>query len=73
MGSAASSIEDLPERVDLATIEGRIAELQLNVRVDMVRFNLLRDKEGRVSRIQALQLIENKFPPIYSLNCLGSL
>lgn len=68
MGSAASSLDDLPERVDLETIQETIERLKLDVQIDLVRFNLLKDKEGRISRVHALQLIENKLPPILSVN-----
>ncbi len=71
MGAAASSFSaDLPERIDIATLEAVIARLKLNVHVDMIRFNLMKDKNETISRTQALQLIENKLPPIYSLNGL---
>ncbi len=74
MGAAASSLSaDLPERIDLATLEGVINRFKLNVHVDMIRFNLMKDKDGTISRQQALVLIENKLPPIYSLNGLVSV
>lgn len=72
MGSAASSyiVDELPERMDLEMIQSTIERSKMNVQIDMVRFNLLKDKDGTISRVHALQLIENKLPPIYSLNCL---
>ncbi len=72
MGSAASSLDELPERMDLKIIQTLIEKSKANVQIDMVRFNLLKDKDGTISRVQALQLIENKMPPIYSVNCLLS-
>jgi hypothetical protein len=72
MGAAASSISSLPERVDITTIERLLCEYKLNVQVDMIRFNLMKDDMDTISRSQALQLIENKLPPIYSLNALLS-
>jgi hypothetical protein len=71
MGTAASSFSDLPERIDLPTLERILAKYKLTVQIDMIRFNLMKDpKDGTISRTQALQLIENKLPPIYSLNAL---
>lgn len=68
MGAAASSFSDLPERMDIDTIESVLQQMNLDVKIDMIRFNLLKDSEGKIGRLQALQLIENKLPPIYSLN-----
>lgn len=71
MGAAASSVQgEIPERVDLRTMDRFMAKYGIRVEIDMVRFNLLKDKEGTVSRRDALQLIENKLPPIYSVNAL---
>ena len=72
MGAAASSVTDLPERVDLATIDDTLRRFKLgHVQIDMVRFDLLKDKNNTISRGEALQLIENKLPPIYSLNAIA--
>lgn len=73
MGAAASYIDDIPDRVDLETIDALLKKYRLEVQIDMVRFNLLKDVRGTVSRTEALQLIENKLPPIYSANCLVAL
>lgn len=70
MGSAASSLDSFPERVDLATLQSIVESLKPGVEIDLIRFNLLKDRGGKISRLHALQLIENKLPPIYSLNCL---
>ncbi len=72
MGSAASSLTDLPDRVDLFTINTTLRKFKLGqVQIDMVRFDLLKDENDTVSRRDALQLIENKLPPIYSLNAIA--
>jgi len=68
MGAAASSFKDLPDRMDLETIESFLLQYNINVKIDMVRFNMLKDSEGKISRLEALQLTENKLPPIFSLN-----
>lgn len=73
MGAAASYIDGIPERVDLQTINILMKKHRIEVQIDMVRFNLLKDANETVSRTEALQLIENKLPPIYSANCLVSL
>ncbi len=72
MGAAASSLSaDVPERVDLETIEMLLRRFKLtHVHIDMIRFNLMKDRNGTISRSQALVLIENKLPPIYSLNAI---
>ncbi len=71
MGAAASALQgEIPDRVDIMTIERLTKQYGLKVEIDMVRFNLIRDDDGTVSRKDALQLIENKLPPIYSLNYL---
>jgi hypothetical protein len=68
MGAATSLLTELPERLTINDIESILIKHKLNVKIDMVRFNLLKDCSGSISRAQALQLIENKLPPIYSLN-----
>ncbi len=68
MGVASSLLTDLPERLTLSEIESLVRQYKLNVTVDLVRFDLLKDGKGRISRHEALQLIENKLPPIYSIN-----
>lgn len=71
MGAAASSLQgEIPERVDIRTIDKFTAKYGIKVQIDMVRFNVLKDEDGTISRRDALQLIENKLPPIYSLNAL---
>jgi hypothetical protein len=71
MGAAASSVQgELPDRLDLKTIDNFLAKYGLKVEIDIVRFNLLKDATGTVSRTEALQLIENKLPPIYSVNAM---
>ncbi len=71
MGAAASALSnEIPDRVDLMTIDRLTRKFGLKVDIDMVRFNVLKDRDGTVSRRDALQLIENKLPPIYSLNAL---
>lgn len=71
MGAAASALEsDIPARVDIKTIDQLTHKFGLKVEIDMVRFNLIKDDEGKISRKDALKLIENKLPPIYSLNAL---
>jgi hypothetical protein len=73
MGAAASYLDNIPERVDLETIGVITRRYKINVQIDKVRFDLLRDREGTVSRMEAMQLIENKLPPIYSTNALISM
>lgn len=71
MGAAASSVQgEIPDRVDLRTIHMFIEKYGMKVEIDMVRFNLLKADDGTISRRDALQLIENKLPPIYSLNAI---
>lgn len=71
MGAAASSLQgEIPDRVDLRTIDKFTAKYGIHVQIDMVRFNILKDSDGTISRRDALQLIENKLPPIYSVNSL---
>lgn len=71
MGAAASSLlGEIPDRVDIRTIDKFTAKYGINVQIDMVRFNILKDSDGTISRRDALQLIENKLPPIYSVNAL---
>lgn len=71
MGAAASALSnEIPDRVDLMTIDRLTRKFGLKVDIDMVRFDVLKDRDGTVSRRDALQLIENKLPPIYSLNAL---
>ena len=71
MGAAASSLQgEIPDRVDLDIIEQFMQKYGIKVEIDMVRFNLLKDADGTISRRDALQLIENKLPPIYSVNAL---
>ena len=71
MGAAASSLQgEIPDRVDLDIIEQFMQKYGIKVAIDMVRFNLLKDADGTISRRDALQLIENKLPPIYSVNAL---
>ena len=72
MGAAASSVSDLPDRVDLPMINATLRRYKLgHVNIDMVRFDLLKDHNDTISRVEALQLIENKLPPIYSLNAIA--
>ncbi len=68
MGVASSLLTDLPERLDMDEIEALIKQYKLGIQIDKVRFDLLKDQKGRVSRQDALQLIENKLPQIYSIN-----
>ena len=63
-------MEDIPERVDAEDISCIIKKFKLNVQIDKTRFDLIKDKKGTVSRGEAFQLIENKLPPIYSMNAL---
>lgn len=68
MGTASSLANELPERMDIDQIEDILRKFDKDTHIDMLRFNLMKDRYGTVSRAQALQLIENKFPPIFSLN-----
>jgi len=70
MGTAASCFDDIPNRVDLDDIACITKRFGIKVQIDIVRFDLLKDKKGTVSKSQAIQLIENKLPPIYSTNAL---
>lgn len=70
MGTAASCLNDIPDRVDLDDIACITKRFGIRIQIDVVRFDLLKDKKGMVSKAQALQLIENKLPPIYSTNVL---
>jgi len=70
MGTAASCFDDIPSRVDLDDIAAITKKFGISVQIDVVRFDLLKDKKGFVSKSQAIQLIENKLPPIYSTNAL---
>jgi hypothetical protein len=71
MGTSASLSMNLPDRLDVDQINNLIDEYNLRINIDMIRFDLIKDKkDGTVSRSQALQLIENKLPPIYSMNGL---
>jgi hypothetical protein len=71
MGAAASSLNgEIPDRVDVATMDRFMSKYGIRVEIDMVRFNLLKDSHGTIARRDALQLIENKLPPIYSVNAI---
>jgi hypothetical protein len=71
MGTSASLTMNLPDRLDVDQINNLIDEYRLGICIDMIRFDLIKDrKDGTVSRSQALHLIENKLPPIYSMNGL---
>lgn len=64
MGAGASSMDDLPKRVTLKDIHDIMDRLNTHVAIDTVRFNAIQDTDGYVTRLQALQLIENKQPKI---------
>lgn len=68
MGSVPSTFDDLPDKVSWEEIEDFIAKNGLQVKINRIRFDLLKNCDGKISRLAALQLIENKQPPIYSLN-----
>jgi len=72
MGAAASSLKgEIPDRVDIHTMERFMEKYGIkNVEIDKVRFSLLKDGNDTVSRSEALHLIENKLPPIFSVNAL---
>jgi hypothetical protein len=70
MGSAVSLSSDIPERVDLETCQ-KLANHFGVKNIDFTRFDLIKDKDGTISRHEALQIAENKMPRIYSVNpCL---
>lgn len=68
MGSVPSTFDDLPDKVSWDEIEDFITKNGLQVKINRIRFDLLKNCDGKISRLAALQLIENKQPPIYSLN-----
>lgn len=73
MGAGASgyAAEDLPERMDKETLERLARTAGVDILVNPVRFDMMKDKEGTISRAQALQLLENKMPAILSVNPMG--
>ena len=71
MGAAASSLQgEIPDRVDLKTIDRFMRKYGIDVQIEMVRFNIIKDADDKISRSEALKLIENKLPPIYSVNAI---
>jgi hypothetical protein len=73
MGAASSALQgELPERMDIVEMNSFMEKYGIRVQIDMVRFSLLKDGDDKIARDEALQLIENKLPPIYSLNALST-
>jgi hypothetical protein len=70
MGTTASLMSEVPERLSYEEIVELARRIGQDPRIDQIRFNVLKDSSGTVSRSEALQLVENKFPPIFSLNAL---
>jgi hypothetical protein len=70
MGTTASLLSEVPERLSYEEIVELARRIGQDPRIDQIRFNVLKDSTGTVSRSEALQLVENKFPPIFSLNAL---
>jgi hypothetical protein len=70
MGTTASLMSEVPERLSYEEIVELARRIGQDPRIDQIRFNVLKDSSGTVSRSEALQIVENKFPPIFSLNAL---
>ncbi len=71
MGAGASLIDKLPERIDKESYIHLSNSLGYPGAIDLVRFDLLKDENGTISKCDALKIAEKKMPPIYSINCLN--
>ena len=69
---AGISFEGLPERADFETCQIIASNMGLKTHLDRVRFDLMKGSDGKITRIQAIQLAENKQPPIFSVNPMSS-
>ena len=70
---AGVSFEGLPDRADFETCQIIAVNMGLKGNLDRLRFDLMKGTDGKISRVQAIQLAENKQPPIFSVNPMSTI